>query len=268
MRVPDALLAALLAWVGYSILNISQAVQKIGLQRQAEGHLAVGRVLWVGALGASGGSFAIVFAAISVGQVAVVGALAGTGLVSLALFSRLAMGEQMGWVRMLAISVTVSGAALVALLPAAGEETTFRPLLLWLVPVVVAAMAGGAVFTVPEGPVRGLVIAGLSGFLGAWSQLFQKLLAEDFAGVATLLSDPLTLVWFGLSFASMVVIQFAYRFAEAIRIIPVYTALFIATPVIGGVAVFGEVLSLFQWVGVALILGGALVLGATAASSS
>jgi uncharacterized membrane protein len=257
------LLSVTLAFVGYSLLNISQAVQKMGLQLLRRRKVA-GGILWGAALLASGLSFGVVFRAIAAGNVSVVGAMAGTGLVSLSIFARFAMSEGITLDDTVAIAAIVVGSAGVALFPG-GSARIFRPILLWGIPVVVSAVGVAAWLVTPDGPHRGAVIGGFSGFLGAYSQLFQKTASAelDFSSglsdiLAHILTDPMTLVWVAFSFASMVVIQFAYRHAEAIRIIPPFTALFIVTPVLGGVLVYGEKLTVLQWVGIAVILAGSL----------
>jgi drug/metabolite transporter (DMT)-like permease len=73
-------------------------------------------------------------------------------------------------------------------------------------------------------------------------------------------AGPFTLLWVALSAASMVVIQFAYRHDRAVRLIPYFTSCSILVPVIGGVLGLGERLHALQWVGVALILVGLLLL--------
>lgn len=270
-EVTDTLFSVLLAFGGYSILNIAQAVQKIGLQARAaaieENRRPVfGNAMWFGALIASAASFVLVFAAIATGRVAVVGAMAGTGLASLALFSRIVMREHLGSARLIAISAIIGGAALVALAPAgsaAAASSTVREPLLWAVPLGAVILGGTGIAIISANQMRGLAIAGLSGFLGAWSQLVQKratmngISSDLSARVVEMVAHPITLAWVGLSFASLVIIQFSYRHAQAIRIIPVYTALFIVTPVVGGLIVFGERLSPLQWIGVAVIAGGA-----------
>jgi len=262
----SSLLALLLSVLGYSILNISQAVQKIGLSLYTRNRIA-GAALWSGALLASGVSFGIVFVALSIGTVSVVGAAAGTGLVALTAFSALFLGESVRPGKVAAIAAIVVGAALVALFPVEGTDS-YREVLLWVIPAGITVAAVIVVVLLPGGTLRGTAIAGLSGFLGAYSQLFQKRVAEGLSGTDTvgevvtrLVHDPINLVWVGLSAASMVVIQFAYRHAEATRIIPVFTAMFIITPVLGGIAVFGERLSPLQWCGVAVISVGAVILG-------
>lgn len=257
------LLSVVLACFGYSVLNVSQAVQKIGLRRYRTEKVR-GALVWLAATLASLASFGIVFVAIAVGRVTIVGALAGTGLVALALFSRLVMGEPLPPRRIGAILAIVIGAAAVAL--ADGDSSRdIRTVLLWglLVTGIVVGISGWWIF--PDGHILGVVIASFSGFLGAYSQLFQKL-SSTTIGIGSgnqvsiidwatrFLSDPYTIVWVSLSLVSSVVLQFAYRHAAATQIVPAFTATFIATPVIGGVLVFSETLTVVQWIAVGVII--------------
>ena len=263
--------AATLAFFGYSLLTVGQAGQKIGLALRRRRRLR-GWAVWAGSTLATSVSFFIVFGAISIGAVSLVGAMAGTGLVTLAIFGRLVMKERLQATHIAALIAIMGGAAAIAL-PGVRVDDGFSPLLLY------GFLAVGTVgYLVAWGLSRGshfvgVTLGGLSGFLGAYSQLFQKLgSAEiswaDGAGpvVRAIVSNPVTAVWVGLSLASMVVIQFSYRHGEATRIIPVFTGNFIVVPVIGGVLVYGESLGLVQWVGVVVILAGSVVLGRKRAS--
>ena len=86
-------LAVLVAFAGYSLLNISQATQKIGLGLY-QTHRLKGALLWAAATGCTSVSVFIVLYAVSLGSVSVVGAMAGTGLASLVIFSGLVMKER------------------------------------------------------------------------------------------------------------------------------------------------------------------------------
>lgn len=267
----DTVFAALLAFAGYSLLNLGQAGQKIGLGIRAD-HPAGGWSLWVVATLATSVSFFIVFSAISIGAVSVVGAMAGTGLVSLAVFSRLVMGERLAAKHVAALLAIVAGAAVVALFDV-GSRGQARIALLWGVLAAGTVVYSAAWLALRSGSGAGVALGGLSGFLGAYSQLFQELATAELDWsqglgpvVRTVVSDPITLVWAGLSVVSMVVIQFSYRHGQATQIIPVFTGNFILVPVIGGVIVFGESMGIVQWGGVALIVAGSIVLGRRRAS--
>jgi drug/metabolite transporter (DMT)-like permease len=265
--VKSPLLSVFLAFFGYSILNISQAVQKIGLEMRRHSQVR-GWLLWASATVASGMSALSVFSAISLGEVSVVGAMAGTGLVSLAVFSRLVMGEPISGRQVASIITIVAGAGLVGAFQISSETSLSYTLLY-------GGMAGVSFvlvvlwIAIRSGPGRGVVVGAFAGFLGAYSQLFQKLISTELpigrgasALAASVITNPYTLVWVTLSITSMVILQFAYKYGRAIVIIPSFTAAFIVTPVLGGVIVYNETLLLVQWLGVAMILGGAVVLNA------
>lgn len=284
--MPDSLLAGILAFVGYTLLNLGQAGQKIGLGMRKQRRL-LAWVIWAAATAATAVSFWFVFFAITIGTVSVAGALAGTGLASLAVFSRLVMKETLRPRDVVAVAIIIAAAAGVAL-PGEATGGGVRLVLLYallgggVVAYVVGIIWGFASASRAETDsalrasrrqVAGTLLGGLSGFLGAYSQLFQELgtaettLADGLGAFAgSVITNPITAIWVGLSLVSMVVIQFAYDHGEAIGIIPVFTANFIAIPVIGGVLVFGQSLTALQWVSVAAILGGSLVLSRRSAA--
>ncbi len=263
-----SILAAMLAVIGYSCLNVGQAGQKIGLSMKEKQPLR-GWLAWVFATTATAVSFVLVFIAISIGSLAVVGAMAGTGLVSLTVFSGLVLKERIRLITVVAIIVVVCAAAVIALFD---QEQDSSLSVGWLYVILGGGVTAYCAGILLAPSARGVFIGGFSGFLGAYSQLFQRLSTDDVdltSGaldfIATVATNPITLIWVGLSFASMVVVQFAYRHATAIRIVPVFTANFILIPVIGAVVVFGERLQFAQWIAIAAMIAGAVVLSLPAA---
>lgn len=264
--VNEQLLAVLLAVLGYSILNLTQAYQKIGLRIRETERLR-GTLIWSAATASGFISVVLVYGAIALGSVSVVGALAGTGLVALAFFSALVMGETLRVRDGLAIGSIATGALLVGVFGGSQSGEGDVTLLAVLLAAGVTAGTLGWILTA-KGNRRAVVVGGFAGFLGSYAQLFQNLSSQRMdlsqgvsAFLLATLTDPITLIWVSLSLSSMVVIQFAYRHGDAIQIIPVFTSLFILTPVLGGVLVFGEQLSVLQGAGVIVILAGTIILG-------
>ena len=259
------MLSVILAFAGHSFHNIGQAVQKIALSiipRRPVG----GRLLWVGASLQTTTSFLVLLAAISLGSVTTVGAMAGTGLVSLAIFSRFVMHERLTWKHVAAIAGIIAGAALIGVFLGPESFTPHIPLLIWVLVGGVVVYSAGWI-ALRRNTLQGMIIGSFAGFLGSYSQLFQELGTSHLnlrAGIgqfaAGIFSDPITLVWIGLSLGSTVVLQFAYGHGKAIQIIPSYMATYIVVPVVGGVLMFGESMVLPQWGGVALIVAGTLIL--------
>jgi len=263
----SAALPLVIAFIGYSLLNITQAGQKIGLAQHTRNKMR-GWTIWALATAGTSMAFFVILGAISLGSISLVGAMAGTGLASLAVFSHFVMRERLAGRELIALAVIIGGAALAGALAGDGTGGEARVPLLW------GILAGGSVLyvtgwiTTRRMSFTGAVVGGFSGFLGAYSQLFQEYGTTTTSislGIGpfltSLATNPITLVWIGLSVASMVVLQFSYRHGRAIEIIPVFIGNFIVVPVVGGVLIFAERLVVGQWIGVILILAGAIVLG-------
>jgi hypothetical protein len=120
-----------------------------------------------------------------------------------------------------------------------------------------------------------------AGALGGTIPLFQKISTSEFGRARSLLelefqtpgrflqmiergaeifSNPFALLWMGIAVTSTLVMQFSYRRDEAIRVIPAFSSNYLPVPVIGGLLAFGDRLHVLQWAGVALIVGGVLLL--------
>ncbi|MCK4516848.1 MAG: hypothetical protein KAU31_16415, partial [Spirochaetaceae bacterium] len=83
-------LAMLLAFGGYSLLNVSQAVQTAGLE-QIDHDRRKGWTIWgIGTIGTAL-PFFIILAALKLGQISSVGPMAATGLPAMIFFSRIVL---------------------------------------------------------------------------------------------------------------------------------------------------------------------------------
>ncbi len=261
-----ALISILLAFIGYSILNIAQAGQKIGLSMMPESRVK-GLAIWIIATLATSVSFFIVLYAVSVGNVSQVGAMAGSGLVSLALFSALVMKEKIGKRDVLGIIIVLAGAALIGAFARESEPAQILLYILYIFLAIVSLLYILSLVTVRKKiSIMGILIGGFAGALGGFVLLFQKISTSEIGRAGSLvgesskigetLTNPYALIWILLSIVSMAVLQFAYKRDTAIRIIPAFMANLILVPVLGGVICFQEKLSYPQWLGVILILAG------------
>jgi drug/metabolite transporter (DMT)-like permease len=268
-----------LAFTGYSVLNIAQAGQKIGLQLKNEKAFA-GWALWIGATAGTLFAVLIVLIALSVGAVSLVGAMAGSGLATLAVFSHFVMGERITRFDMAGIAVILAGSVLIGFFaPQQGEPA---PRWLWLhgfsgalvlAYVLAWVVAGG-------GDRAGLILGGFGGALGGASMLYQKAttitaelgaliefpMRESIAAERIIrLLNPYLVLWLTLSMGGFFVLQIAYGRGKAIHVIPSFNVNFIVVPIVGGVIAFSEVVHPLQWLGVLVILAGTLLLTARAA---
>ncbi len=263
------ILSLLIAFLGYSVQNISQASQKIGFLKMKKDK-KTGMIIWGAATIGTGLSTLILLVAVSMGQVSLVGAMAGTGLVSLTLYSRFVIKEIPGKWEIAGVGSILISAVLIAVLAEDASRTVIEINLL-IIKLIVVSIIYVFLWIIYKKKKRVLcvVLGGYSGALGGFVSQFQKistsgsldgqLITGSLSGIETLL-NPFTLFWILLSISSMAVLQFAHKNGQPMQVIPSFSANFILIPVIGGVTCFGEVLHPVQWAGVAVIIIGVLMI--------
>jgi uncharacterized membrane protein len=277
-----AVLSILTAFIGYSVLNIAQASQKIGLSLFKKSKVK-GLSIWIIATLATSVSIFILLYAVSLGSVSIVGAMAGTGLASLTLFSILIMKEKVSLRELLGVAIILGAAVLIGAFTKETHPGEFRLDILLIFLGIVVIPYSVIWIIMNKKLLTGLLIGGFAGALGGFVPLFQKVSISGFGrrfsiayrsvsytassnqpGWITqakeILTNPFALIWVILSIVSMVILQFSYKRDKAIRIVPVFSANYIVIPVLGGVIGFNEKLHFVQWLGIVLILLGVFVL--------
>jgi uncharacterized membrane protein len=274
-------LSLILAFCGYSMHNLGQAGQKVGLQLARRNWLA-GAALWVlASLATSAAAFLLLYA-VSIGSVALVGAIGGSGLASLALFSHWVLKEPINRQALAGIGLIFVGSGLIGAFsrPMPVNHPTPLTLFAFLGAICLLYIALWVALRRYRSA-EGVVIAGFSGALGGIIPLFQKISTSEFGRArsllelefqtpgrflemlehgAEILSNPFALVWMGIGATSTLIMQFSYSRGAAIRVIPSFAANFITVPVLGGLICYGETLYFLQWAGVAIIAAGVLAL--------
>jgi drug/metabolite transporter (DMT)-like permease len=273
------MLSILFAFLGYSILNISQASQKIGLQLAKQKRFK-GLVLWAAATAGTSLSVFFVYYAVALGRASLVGAITPTGLVSLAVFSYFVMKEKLYKKEIAGIAIILSGAALIAFLSRDVDKVVIHlDRLFILMGIVCFLYIILIIIFFQRDLISGILIGGLSGALGGFIPLLQKVSSSSIGQASTLfppaylnkltplckflftyLANVFAVIWVGLSLISVVVLQFSYKRNKAILIIPCFSANATIIPLIGGVICFQEELHALQWLGVVFILGGLFLL--------
>ncbi len=275
------ILSLILAFCGYSMHNLGQAGQKLGLQLARRNWLA-GAALWVVASLATTAAAFLLLYAVSIGSVALVGAIGGSGLASLALFSRWVLKEPINRQALAGIALILVGSGLIGAFSRPMPAIQPAPLTLFafLGAICLLYVALWVAFRRRRGVV-GMVIAGFAGALGGVIPLFQKISTSQFGRArsllelefqtpgrflemvehgAEILSNPFALAWMGIAVTSTLIMQFSYARGAAIRVIPSFAANYLTVPVVGGLICYGETLYVLQWVGVVLIAAGVLAL--------
>lgn len=255
------LLAAVLAFAGSSMINIGQAVQKMGLETDPTQPLRRALVWGGGTLSIMLSTFVTLYA-ISLSSASLVGAMAGTGLASLTLFSIFVMKEKSGLQEILGVAIVLTGAVLMGAFASPVGATIINYSRLYILSAVLLTVYGAMALVLrKKTSVSGLVLGGLGGVFGGLTTLFQRVHTWQIQELEQpFFANPYLYVWVTCAVLSFVVLQFAYKNDKAIRIIPVFSSHFIILPVAGGVLCFAESMAPGQWVGAVLILLGVLAI--------
>lgn len=271
------LLAVLLAFAAYAILNVSQATQKAGIHRIRR-HAGLGwTIWWIGTVGTVI-PFFMILGALNLGNVSLVGAMAGTGLPVMTLFSHYVLKEEVDRRQLLGIGLIIIGGVFVGLFASetSSGSTSFRTLITlslalpglllffwyllyraaakdaWLLGALAGSFAGISVLfqeaaTSPAGRALGreLSSSGIGERMPA--------VVEEFAPV---LLNPISAVWIGATALAFLASQFAYARGDSVTVVPPFVASQILVPILGGLIAFGETLYPAQWPAIAAILAG------------
>jgi len=267
---------------GFSLFGVAMVMMKYGAGVLADPRtMFTGRenrkksAVWILGCGANVAYVVLFSIALGMGHASVVSALNGFGLVVAALLSSLFLRERISRSEALGMCAVVLGTGAVGYWGRQSiEEFVFSPSVFWgfaLATFFVNLAAAG--WTLLRG-YRGadIVFAANAGYLGGISALLQKIfmtpLMETWgegagAGrLAALLSEPYAYAFLVTSMASFAMIQVAYQFGKAVRVVPTFSSAIILTPVAGAAVVFHEEIRGGQWVGIALILAGIFLLSA------
>jgi len=272
------MLSIVLGFLGYSVMNISQALQKIGIQIRPHA-LRKGALIWVAGTFGTFLASIILFSAVALGRAALVGTTAGTGLASLAVFSHFVMKEKIGPLELAGIAIIAVSAGFVGVfsetVPPSVVQLDILFVLLGIVTVMYTLLW---LLFLKKKNILGIVIGSFSGALGGFVLLFQKVASSEYGQgmslvpvdsatdtrflsmVLAMFSNPFALIWIVLSLVSILILQFSYKKADAIRIIPFFSSSMIVIPVIGGVLSLSETLHPLQWGAVFFILCGLFLL--------
>jgi uncharacterized membrane protein len=275
------LLSILVAFAGYSLLDLGKASQKLALGILGQRRLA-GASLWLAATLATSVSSFLILYAVSIGSVVIVGAMAGTGLAAVTLFSIFVLKERPNVREILGVAAVLIGPFIIGSFSQEPAPTRVLILHLFVFMVVAIALSMLSILLVTAKPtLMGVVLSGFAGCIGGFVVMFQKVSTTAFAASSIFLdklspdsplrlaaegsvvhrlvqvfANPYALTWILLSLVSMFLLQLSYKHDRAIRIIPSFAANSILVPIVGGVLVFREQLHPMNWVGVAVILIG------------
>ncbi len=255
-----------LAFLGNSLIAVGQGTQKSqvsGIQSHEDRRQKFRRLLlWGLGIASSNLGLVLIYRAIALGHTTIVGTLSGSGLITLVLFSHFVLREAITRRELAGVILIFLGVLAMPLWPGSATPQYIRNDALFL------SVAGGIaallliiilILRLREQKV-GALLALLAGSMTGFSQIYQKVSTTSDIALYLQPSFYLFLGFFLLSFLSM---QFAYRRHKAITVIPYFNAMAVIVPLVGGQVFFHESLSLPQWIAVAVIGAGMLLIDYT-----
>ncbi len=257
----NQILSIILAFAGSSIINLAQAVQKIGLDISEERKMKKWGIWLIGTALMMTGPLVIQYAT-SFGGATLVGAMSGTGLATLTLFSHFVMKEKIKPNELAGVAVILTASVFIGIFSTgAAVKSTIDLLQLYVfVAVVTFIYILFTIISLKTNRMAGIIIGGFAGAVGGFVTLFQKVTTSNPAGAVSIFTNPFFYTWIIVSLFSFFILQFSYNKDKAIRIVPSFSANFIIIPVLGGVICYHEILNIFQWIGILLIFCGVLII--------
>lgn len=271
------MLSIIIAVFAYSLIDVSKTFQKVGIHKWETSRLKGGVIWSLGILGGMIASFLILYA-VSAGSVILVGSLAGTGLVAVIIIARISLHERVGPVQIAAIAAIIAGPFFMAGASKYDVDIKFNMTALWFFFAGINLPWVIGIAMLARKKSLGLILAIGGGILSGLVVVFQKLAGSpigqeaaiglefsqhipDFVQTAArVMLNPYSAAWIFLSIISTIALQIAHKLQQAVRSIPIFNGGVILTPVLAGLLVFSEQLKPIQWIGVASIFIGIVVL--------
>jgi drug/metabolite transporter (DMT)-like permease len=257
----NQLLSIIMAFIGSSMNNLAQAIQKIGIDTPKKLFIKKWGIWLSGTLLMMIAPFLILYAT-SLGGASLVGAMSGTGLAVLTLFSFFVMKEKIKPNELAGVIVIIAASIVIGIFSSGTsiQSTILLKPLFIFIGIIIVFYIILTIISLKLNKLSGIVLGGFSGAIGGFVTLFQKVATSNPAGAPSLLTNPFFYTWIIVSLFSFMILQFSYKKDKAIRIVPAYSANFILVPVLGGVICFREMLSIVQWAGVVFIICGVLLI--------
>jgi uncharacterized membrane protein len=264
----DLALALLFGGLSWILLDIGLGVQKYALTPSRFNKIAIGKkrkstrsAVWVVGLGMTGGSVVLSYMAIDVSGPSMFASLVGIGLVALAVFSLFALGEKVKRIMLAGMLLIGLGTVLFGYFIKV-QAITFD------VTGLIAFVAATSCFCIVIASISfkrgywhaGTIFGVVAGSLAGIGITFQKGTTEASGLSYQLLASPFFYAWAGATGISFLVTQFALTKGTAISVVPSYNSTQVVLPQIGAIVVFSENIELIQWLGLALIVVGIMLL--------
>ena len=257
-------LGLILAVVAYVCLYLGKGVQKFALVGYTHDGATPGEKgknvgIWIGGLVLTGSFMFIHLFALNYAPISSIAPFEGLGLIILCLFSYFILKEPIDHMKFIGMILIVIGLILTAIfMPDPGVKPTYFNSTLFL--IFLGVIMGVFIILGLYSKYNKYVAAGLvfGSFAGAF-MCFQTLTKR-----ITLLPGYwyFIFIMFGFAAATLIMTNFGFLKADAVVVVPSFTAMSIMLPTLLAIFIFNEPTVISQWIGIIIIVIGVIFLTA------
>ena len=264
------IITILMGGIASIIMNLGKGIQKMKVEVFKKGKQMFQPpyrrdfIIWCIGMAMTAGAGLLFKAALETVQPSIVSSLNGIGLISLAFFSMFVLKEKVGLREWSAVGLIVAGTIVVQYNAKMGESTNTFTLqtLLYVIGVCFAIfiVASAAVIILKKG--QAFVFSAIAGtFLGLMYIFFKAAppTTEELPFIMTLLT-PYFIFGFFMGNGAFFMTNVAFFYGTGIVIVPTVNTFLIISPMVMEFFVFKSSLTIIQYIGVAIIVAGVILL--------
>ncbi len=260
----DMVLGIILAIIAYACLYLGKGFQKfavVGYTKKEATRTDKGRNtgIWIGGLILTGAFMFIHLFALKFAPISVIAPFEGLGLIILCLFSYFILKEPIDRMKLYGIILIVIGLILTAIfmpdpeaIPVIFDGVLF---IIFLSVIMGAFVLLGLFSKFNRYKAAGLIFGSFAGAFMCFQTLTKRITWTPGYGY-------FVFIMFGFAVATLIMTNFGFLKAEAVVVVPSFTANSITLPTFLAVFIFDEPVVVFQWIGIAIIVVGVILLTA------
>lgn len=260
----DIFLGIMLAIIAYASLYLGKGIQKFAVvgytQKGAtRGDKGKNTGIWIVGLILTTSFMVIHLFALKFAPISVIAPIEGLGLIILCVFSYFILKEPIDRMKLYGIALIVVGLILTAVfMPSAETVPVAFDLDLFIIMlsvIMVVFILLGLFSKYNRYKAAGIIFGSFAGAFMCFQTLTKRITWIPNYGY-------FVFIMFGFAAATLIMTNFGFLKADAVIVVPSFTAISITLPTLLAIFIFNEPVVILQWVGIAIIVAGVVFLTA------
>ncbi|MHA1279127.1 MAG: DMT family transporter [Candidatus Helarchaeota archaeon] len=260
----DVFLGILLAIIAYASLYLGKGIQKFAIEGYTQEGLTRGEKgknmgIWILGLVLTGAFMFIHLFALKFAAISIVAPIEGLGLLILCFFSYFILKEPINLIKTIGIALIIVGLILISIfmpdpeaIPKDFDATLF---LIFLATILGFFLILGLYSKQHNYKAAGAIFGSFAGVFMCFQTITKRITwIEGYSWVV--------FIMFGFAAATLLVTNFGFLKADAVVVVPFFSAVSIMLPTIIAIFIFGESTVPIQWIGIIIIVFGVIFLTA------